>query len=178
MLDLPEPRNTDPAGVAWALETAGALWRRHDRVTALIWLRRAAENASDLGLDKRAMEIAKGAADAREVLLDDTSEDAIDLARTLDLSEHELPTVQRMVAASVWDEDEDDEETQDAIDAYESDSPTSNDSDEDLRRARAELIASVREMAPTIDPSVFEALAGLLDVPGSAAMDDAITVTY
>ena len=100
------------------------------------------------------------------------------LGRTLDLSEHELPTVQRMVAASVWDEEAQDEETQDSVDAYASDPPTSNDGDERLRRERAELIASVREMAPTIDPAVFEALAGLLDAPGSLAMDDAITVTY
>ncbi len=176
MVDLPEPRNTDPADVAWALETAGALWRRHDRVEAVIWLRRAAENAADLGLDKRAMQIAKAAADAREVLLDDTSQDALDLARTLDLTEHELPTVQRMVAASVWDEDEDEEDTDDAVDVYTSDGATRNDADE-LRRERAELIASVREMAPTIDPAVFDALAGLLDSP-HLAMDEAITASY
>ncbi len=149
----------------------------------MIWLRRAAENAADLGLDRRATEIARAAADAREVLLDDTSQDAIDLARTLDLSEHELPTVQKMVAASVWDDDDDDDDddahdqTRDSIDAYESDGPTSRDAYEEARRERAELIAAVREMAPTIDPAVFEALAGLLDADSLAA-DEAITVSY
>jgi len=180
MVHLPQPRNTDPADVAWELETANVLWARRDRVAAVTWLRRAAESAADLGLDKRAMEIAKAAADAREALLDDTSQDAVDLARTLDLSEHEMPTVQRIVAASVWDDDDDYEETEDSIDAYEPDYRADvEDEDERIRREREELIAEVREMAPTIDPAVFEALAGLLDSPSSGIpMDEAITVTY
>ena len=60
---IPTPRNDDDEDVHWALSTAGALWARGERVEALKWLRRAAEQASDVNADTRALELFKAAAD-------------------------------------------------------------------------------------------------------------------
>ena len=60
---IPPPRLDDDEDVHWALSTAGALWGRGEHVEALKWLRRAAEQASDVNADKRALELFKAAAD-------------------------------------------------------------------------------------------------------------------
>ena len=60
---LPTPRLDDDEDVHWALSTAGALWARDERVEALKWLRRAAEQASDVNADIRALELFKAAAE-------------------------------------------------------------------------------------------------------------------
>ncbi len=62
-VEFPLPGPGDPEDVAWALETAGALWARGDAREAVRWLRRAAETASDAGLDGRAVALARVAAD-------------------------------------------------------------------------------------------------------------------
>jgi hypothetical protein len=60
---IPPPRLDDDEDVHWALSTATALWGRGERVEALKWLRRAAEQASDVNADKRALELFKAAAE-------------------------------------------------------------------------------------------------------------------
>lgn len=60
---IPPPRLDDDEDVHWALSTAGALWGRGERTEALKWLRRAAEQASDVNADKRALELFKAAAE-------------------------------------------------------------------------------------------------------------------
>ena len=60
---FPVPEDADTEDIAWALETAGALWARGDAREAIRWIRRAAESASDNGLDMRAVELARNAAD-------------------------------------------------------------------------------------------------------------------
>src|SRR5580700_9599365 len=60
---IPTPRPDDDEDVHWALSTAGALWTRGERTEALKWLRRAAEQASDVNADVRALELFKAAAD-------------------------------------------------------------------------------------------------------------------
>src|SRR5579862_5265625 len=60
---IPTPRLDDDEDVHWALSTAGALWARGEKVEALKWLRRAAEQASDVNADVRALELFKAAAD-------------------------------------------------------------------------------------------------------------------
>jgi hypothetical protein len=58
----------DSDDVRWALETASAMWARGDGREALRWLRRAAESAAEEGLDLRAVELAKSAAELRAQL--------------------------------------------------------------------------------------------------------------
>lgn len=58
---IPPPVPTDHEDVSWALSTAEANWRRGDAPDALKWLQRAAEAASEAGLDARYLELAKAA---------------------------------------------------------------------------------------------------------------------
>jgi hypothetical protein len=63
MSPIPKVRDNDPEDVSWALSTAATQFARGDREEALKWLRRAAEAASEAEHDKRALELAKAAAD-------------------------------------------------------------------------------------------------------------------
>src|SRR5262249_20382067 len=51
---LPEPRPEDDEDVVWGLSTARTLWGRGERRDAIVWLRRAAEAATNAGQDFRA----------------------------------------------------------------------------------------------------------------------------
>jgi hypothetical protein len=68
MPDIPEPRNNDSEDVVWGLQTADTLWKRGERIDALVWLRRAAQAAGDSNDDARAMELARHAADLTEFM--------------------------------------------------------------------------------------------------------------
>ncbi|MFO0678842.1 MAG: hypothetical protein U0169_20105 [Polyangiaceae bacterium] len=60
---IPVAKTDDAEDVAWALQTAEAMWSGGDHGEALKWLRRAAEAASEAEADDRALELAKAAAD-------------------------------------------------------------------------------------------------------------------
>jgi hypothetical protein len=60
---IPPKKKDDPADVARALAMAEAVFTHGDRVSALKWLQRAAEAASEAQADTRALELAKAAAD-------------------------------------------------------------------------------------------------------------------
>jgi hypothetical protein len=60
---VPAPEADDPDSVSVALETASALWATGDKVEGLRWLRRAAEEAEQAGNDRRAVMLARTAAD-------------------------------------------------------------------------------------------------------------------
>ncbi len=60
---IPPPLPDDEEDVSWALSTSNALWGRGERAEALKWLRRAAEHASDVNADARALHLFKAAAD-------------------------------------------------------------------------------------------------------------------
>ena len=45
MAGIPPALDSDAEDVAWALQTAEALWKRNERVDAIVWLRRAAQSA-------------------------------------------------------------------------------------------------------------------------------------
>ena len=47
MNGIPAAQDTDVEDVIWALETAEALWRRGERVDAIVWVRRAAQAAGN-----------------------------------------------------------------------------------------------------------------------------------
>ncbi len=66
MAGIPRALETDPEDVTWALQTAEALWRRHERADALVWLRRAAQAAGETEHDDRALELAHDAAELAE----------------------------------------------------------------------------------------------------------------
>ena len=63
---IPNPLPNDDEDVSWALSTAGALWGRGERAEALKWLRRAAEQASDVNDDVRALMLFKAAAEVAQ----------------------------------------------------------------------------------------------------------------
>src|SRR5579859_5665726 len=63
MVGIPSALDTDAEDVAWALQTAEALWRRHECVDAIVWLRRAAQAAGDAEDDDRALALASDAAE-------------------------------------------------------------------------------------------------------------------
>jgi CRP-like cAMP-binding protein len=66
MIGIPLTLETDTEDVAWALQTADALWKRNERVDAIVWLRRAAQAAGDAEDDDRALALARGAAELAE----------------------------------------------------------------------------------------------------------------
>jgi hypothetical protein len=66
MRSFPNALDTDAEDVIWALQTADALWKRQERVDAIVWLRRAAQAAGDAQDDDRALELARNAAELAE----------------------------------------------------------------------------------------------------------------
>jgi hypothetical protein len=65
---IPPVVSADAEDVAWALQTADALWNRGERVDAIVWVRRAAQAAGAAENEERALELARDAADLSEYL--------------------------------------------------------------------------------------------------------------
>jgi hypothetical protein len=76
MPGIPHARETDTEDVTWALQTAEALWKRNERVDALVWLRRAAQAAGETEHDNRALELAHDAAELAEWIAGSESQPA------------------------------------------------------------------------------------------------------
>lgn len=68
MPGIPPALDTDTEDMTWALQTAEALWKRSERVDALVWLRRAAQAAGEAQQDDRALELAHHGAELAEWL--------------------------------------------------------------------------------------------------------------
>jgi hypothetical protein len=68
MVGIPPALDTDPEDVAWALQTAEALWKRNERGDAVVWLRRAAQAAGEADDDDRALALARDAAELADWL--------------------------------------------------------------------------------------------------------------
>ncbi|HEY6459358.1 MAG TPA: hypothetical protein VIY73_04380, partial [Polyangiaceae bacterium] len=68
MAGIPSVLESDAEDVAWALQTAEALWKRNERVDAIVWLRRAAQAAGEAEDDDRALALAREAAELAEWL--------------------------------------------------------------------------------------------------------------
>ncbi|HEY8038499.1 MAG TPA: hypothetical protein VIF15_01845 [Polyangiaceae bacterium] len=66
MAGIPSALDSDAEDVAWALQTAEALWKRNERVDAIVWLRRAAQAAGEAEDDDRALALARDAAELAE----------------------------------------------------------------------------------------------------------------
>ncbi|MDB4942893.1 MAG: Translation initiation factor 2 [Labilithrix sp.] len=60
---VPEARPDDPEDVSWALSTAEAMWARGDHLEGIKWVRKAAEAASEVEADQRALDLAKAASE-------------------------------------------------------------------------------------------------------------------
>src|SRR5438270_5216004 len=63
---IPPVLASDPEDVVWALQTAETLWKRGERVDAIVWLRRAAQAAGEAEDDNRAVMLARNAAELTE----------------------------------------------------------------------------------------------------------------
>ncbi len=66
MRSIPTVVASDAEDVIWALQTADALWKRQERVDAIVWLRRAAQAAGEAEDDDRALALARDAAELAE----------------------------------------------------------------------------------------------------------------
>lgn len=66
MPGIPPVLDADAEDVAWALQTAEALWKRGEKGDAVVWLRRAAQAAGELEDDDRALMLARAAAELTE----------------------------------------------------------------------------------------------------------------
>jgi hypothetical protein len=66
MRSIPPAIATDAEDVVWALQTAETLWKRNERVDAIVWLRRAAQAAGEAEDDDRALRLARDAAELAE----------------------------------------------------------------------------------------------------------------
>ena len=78
MAGIPPVLDTDAEDVAWALQTAEALWKRNERVDAIVWLRRAAQAAGEAEEDDRALGLARHAAELSDWLAHNLSSPGID----------------------------------------------------------------------------------------------------
>src|SRR5687767_13844877 len=67
-MEIPPARDTDAEDVVWGLQTADALWKRGERIDALVWLRRAAQAAGEANDDDRALELGRAAAELTEAM--------------------------------------------------------------------------------------------------------------
>ena len=63
MVAIPPAKDMDAEDVVWGLQTAEALWKRGERIDAIVWLRRAAQAAGEATDDDRALELARAAAE-------------------------------------------------------------------------------------------------------------------
>jgi hypothetical protein len=96
MLEIPPSKDTDAEDVVWGLQTADTLWKRGERIDALVWLRRAAQAAGDANDDDRALELARHAAELTEWMANsvDAEEDDEEQTRehkTVDLVPSHVP---------------------------------------------------------------------------------------
>src|SRR5450432_2308740 len=66
MRSIPTAIDTDAEDVIWALQTADTLWKRQERIDAIVWLRRAAQAAGEAEDDDRALQLARDAAELAE----------------------------------------------------------------------------------------------------------------
>ncbi len=68
MQGIPAVKDTDAEDVVWGLQTAASLWKRGERIDALVWLRRAAQAAGEVNDDARALELGRLAAELSDWL--------------------------------------------------------------------------------------------------------------
>ncbi|CAN5914641.1 hypothetical protein BH11MYX4_BH11MYX4_51050 [soil metagenome] len=74
MLGIPPAKDTDAEDVVWGLQTAETLWKRGERIDAVVWLRRAAQAAGEAADDDRALELARSAAELSDWMATGTSQ--------------------------------------------------------------------------------------------------------
>jgi hypothetical protein len=107
MPGIPPALDTDTEDVTWALQTAEALWRRDERLDALVWLRRAAQAAGEMEQDDRALELAHDAAELAEWIdaappsgsLRGPADDLVDALRSRETDETDDVSVEIVVEA-------------------------------------------------------------------------------
>jgi hypothetical protein len=68
MPSIPSVTDTDAEDVVWGLQTADALWKRGERIDAIVWLRRSAQAAMDSNALTRAVELGRIAAELSDWL--------------------------------------------------------------------------------------------------------------
>jgi CRP-like cAMP-binding protein len=77
MVGIPPALDSDTEDVVWALQTSEALWKRNERVDAIVWLRRAAQAAGEAEDDDRALALARDAAELADWVAHDRGSAAV-----------------------------------------------------------------------------------------------------
>ncbi len=75
---FPRPSASDADDVVWTLQTAAVQWQRGLRADAIVWVRKAADTATQLGQVGRAEELRNHAARLAEFLWTDPEEETLD----------------------------------------------------------------------------------------------------
>lgn len=88
---IPPAIDTDVEDVVWGLQTADALWKRGERIDAVVWLRRAAQAAMDAEAPSRAVELGRIAAELSDWLATSASAPAPPVADTAPPSDAHAP---------------------------------------------------------------------------------------
>jgi hypothetical protein len=78
---FPRPAASDPDDVVWTLQTAAVQWQRGLRADAIVWVRKAADTATQVGHGLRAEELRNHAARLAEFLWTDPEETLHDAPR-------------------------------------------------------------------------------------------------
>ncbi len=97
---FPRPKATDNDDVAWTLQTAAVQWQRGLRADAIVWVRRAADTASQTGQSTRGEELRNHAARLAEFLWSDPVEAAVSPG----LSNPHVPQMPQHRGVSLLDE--------------------------------------------------------------------------
>lgn len=120
---FPRPSASDPDDVVWTLQTAAVQWQRGLRADAIVWVRKAADTATQLSLMVRAEELRDHAARLAEYLWSDPEEEASG-----------TPSIEMSGRRIVSDADDDEIIEVEEIEAYELDLSDSDElSETDLR---------------------------------------------
>jgi hypothetical protein len=150
MVAIPPALAEDNEDVAWALQTADALWKRNERVDAIVWLRRAAQAAGDAQNDDRALALAREAAELAEWLAHNPARPSMQPPP----SRVDPPSQANVVDELLRRVQSDDEVTQPDLSI-----------EPPPERSRPSLGEALRKLADSTDdvPTAAEAHAGMLD---------------
>lgn len=129
---FPRPAASDPDDVVWTLQTAAVQWQRGLRADAIVWIRKAADTAMQLGHEARAEELRSQAARLAEFLWTDpeeTIEDAAASGHARRLGGHEVVDEAEDEAEEILELEELDSEE---LEFTENDLPTPDDAVADI----------------------------------------------
>jgi hypothetical protein len=129
---FPRPSASDPDDVVWTLQTAAVQWQRGLRADAIVWVRKAADTATQLSMMARAEELRDHAARLAEYLWSDPEEEP-----------NGTPSIELSGRRVVSDDDEDEVIEVEEIDAYDLELSDDEERSETDLRTPDDAVASI-----------------------------------